>query len=131
MNVKEGELLLSFAMTGNPLPKQSFRVREGGKGGYRDPRITRWQNEVSWRAKIAMQGREPFSGPLEVWIEFYRGNDARVDLDNLSKAALDSCNNIVWDDDQQVISLHLYKRVDRDCPGIVVDVYRVIQEEEP
>ena len=123
MICKHGELILSFAMTGNPLPKQSFRVSKNG--GYTEERISAWQKSVGWRAKLAMAGMEPFTGKLEVWIEFFRGNELRVDLDNLSKAILDSCNQIVWMDDQQVVALHLYKQVDKNCPGITVDVYQV------
>lgn len=118
---------VEFRVDGQPLPKQSFRVLRNG-GGYRDPRITAWQDRVSRAARDAMYGRELLTGTLSVDITFWRVNGARVDVDNLSKAVLDSCNQIVWQDDQQVVELHLRKFTDRQHPGIVVEVYRAVGE---
>jgi Holliday junction resolvase RusA-like endonuclease len=37
-------------------------------------------------------------------------------LDNRAKVALDALNGIVWDDDSQVVELHLYRQ-DRPKDG--------------
>lgn len=119
--------LVEFRVDGQPLPKQSFRALKSG-GGYRDPRISAWQSRVAGEARITMQGREILSGPLFVEITFWRKDSSRVDGDNLSKAVLDSMSGIVYRDDQQVVDLFVHKRVDRENPGIVVEVYPALSD---
>lgn len=119
---ESGEMLITFRVDGQPLPKQSFKM--GANGGYTPERIKNWQKLVSYHARRAMNGRQPFEGALEVSITFWRKSGARVDLDNLSKSAMDSCNGVIWLDDQQVSALHLTKFVDARKPGLTVEVYR-------
>ena len=112
--------MIDFTITGvEPLPKQSFRYSK--RGGYTDPRIKAWQNEVAWMAREAMVGKDILTGDLRVDIIFTRSNKRRVDLDNLSKAVLDGMNKIVYNDDKTVTELHLYKRFD-EVPGLYVRV---------
>lgn len=105
---------------GNPLPKQSYRAVKGG--GYTDPRVKMWQDIISWKAHEAMIDHPVFECPVEVHITFWRKSGARVDLDNLSKCALDALNGIVFSDDCQVINLHLSKHVNKDNPGCRIRV---------
>lgn len=99
---------LSFVVLGTPRPKQSFRM--GRNRGYQPKRITDWQNQVSLEARKAMGQRKPWtSDDLSVTIDFYLPDRRRRDLDNLSKAVLDACNGIVWEDDQQITRLVLCK----------------------
>lgn len=111
--------MIIFTVEGNPIPKQSYRAVKGG--GYTDPRVKSWQNTVAWKAKEAMIGKDIITCNLFVEIYFYRSDKRRVDLDNLSKAVLDACNNIIWEDDKQVIALKLYKMYDKKNPRI--DMY--------
>lgn len=103
--------MITFKVDGNPLPKQSFRVNSKGVKvfGYRDKRVTVWQDKVGWAARAKMGGRPPLRDDLNITIRFTRANKRRVDIDNLSKAVLDAMNGIVYKDDQQVKELHLYK----------------------
>lgn len=106
--------LLTIFVVGEPRPKQSFRV--SGKGGYQPARVKAWQSYVASAAQQSMReaGRtnQPYErARLEVNLHFYLGNARRVDLDNLSKAVLDGMNKIVFNDDQQVIDLHVSKRI--------------------
>lgn len=112
-----------FYVPGNPVPKQSFRYTAGG--GYRAKGVACWQNAVGWEARRAMIDRDMLHGPLAVTILFYRKNAQRVDGDNLSKAVLDSLNGIVFQDDMQVIDLHVYKRINRERPGCWVRVQEI------
>jgi crossover junction endodeoxyribonuclease RusA len=109
-----------FIVEGEPVPKQSYRAVKGG--GYTDPRVKAWQNCVAWRAREAMQGREPLTGPVSMRVVFGLGNRRRVDLDNLNKGVSDAMNGIVFTDDTQVVSLHLVKRIQKP-PGVLVQVY--------
>jgi Holliday junction resolvase RusA-like endonuclease len=112
---------IQFIVDGEPVPKQSFRYTKNG-GGFTDPRMVAWQKTVAWRAREAMQGRAPLTGPVAMRVVFTLGNFRRVDLDNLNKGVADAMNGIVFKDDTQVVSLHLVKHV-KSNPGILVQVY--------
>jgi len=114
---------IEFTVEGNPLPKQSYRAKNGG--GYTDPRIKAWQDTVAWKAMEAMQHHNILTGDVEAQLIFYRGNEIRVDLDNLSKAVLDGCNGIVWEDDRQIVKLTLEKMVDKKHPHVHVMAWSV------
>ena len=109
-----------FAVTGTPRPKQSFRMGNGH--GYQPERVKAWQSAVAWEARAAMQGRGPLIGDLAVTLDFYLPDRRRRDLDNLSKGTLDSCNGIVWDDDQQITTLLVNKFYGSSEPGVTVTV---------
>lgn len=82
------------------------------------------ENVISMEAK--KQGVTAFSGPVELWIDFYmpipksvskrereRLNNGphikRPDADNLAKLVLDALNGIAWEDDNQVFKLSIEK----------------------
>ena len=105
-----------FFVPGQPRPKQSFRVGADG-AGYTDPGVKQWQEDVGWEAKRAMIDRDQLIGRLEVTLVFWRRDWTRVDCDNLSKAVLDGMKQIVFQDDDQVIDLHVHKRISKEHPG--------------
>lgn len=126
---------IKFVVEGTPVPKQSFRVvtrtKEGKTkvAGYRNPKITQWQNEVALMARLAVNrtGLKPdnllqYAGVL---LEFRIPDRRVVDLDNLSKAVLDALKHITWKDDSAVIDLHIIKSVCKNNPGVTVTVWPV------
>ncbi len=113
---------LIFSIPGTAIPKQSFRYRRGG--GYTDPAVKAWKELVSWKAIEAMQGSKPHGGSMIVQITFIFTNRRRHDLDNLSKAILDACNKIFYEDDNQVNDLHLIKQVAAE-PMVIVEMEMV------
>lgn len=91
------------------------------------PRVTRWgtyygktYSKFRKDAKVALDGvydGEPLSGGLEVSLWFYckkpkttRRVEPRGDVDNYVKAILDSCNEKIWEDDDQILRLTARKR---------------------
>lgn len=122
-----GNNIVAFTVQGQPVPKQSFRYREGG--GYTDPRVKRWQSEVGWAARSAYLG-DPVACDLFVKLTFRLPNKRRMDADNLSKGTLDSCNGILWEDDKQIVHLEIKKRVDSTNPGVDVEVCKYEPEED-
>lgn len=115
---------IEFRVIGfTPLPKQSFRASSKG-GGYTSPRIKEWQETVAWYAKEAMIGRDMLDGDLGVMLYFVRDNRIKVDFDNLSKAALDAMNGIVYKDDKVCVDGHIHKRFG-EVPGLYVRVWEV------
>ena len=70
--------------------------------------------------------------PLKHFVANKRGNgrlkdnapnalsaELRTDVDNLAKFVLDSCNELLYEDDKQIVSLHITKIYDNDdiCVG--------------
>ncbi len=113
--------MIQFWVPGNPIPKQSFRYKKGG--GYQPKRVTEWEQIVAWYALEAMWGNLLLEGDLKVELNFKRKNKRKCDLDNLSKAVLDACNGIVWEDDRQIIDLRITKAHDKENPGVLVTVW--------
>ena len=119
--------VVAFSVEGTPRPKQSFKFKKGD-GTYRPftPKLVKaWQNEVAWAAKQEMIGEDPLLGELAVSMTFHLPDRRRRDLDNLSKGVLDAMNGIVFDDDQQVVDLHVYKRLSKKYPGVSVKVEKL------
>lgn len=115
--------MVEFFVSGTPIPKQSYRAVKGG--GYLYPRVVAWEQQVSVFARQAMAGRPPMKGDLAMTVLFVLPDHRRRDLDNLNKGIFDSLNGIVFEDDSQVVDLHLTKKVDKQAPGIYVTVEAV------
>ena len=111
--------IIRFHVEGVPVPKQSFKV--SGKGGYTPERQASWQELIAYKAaEVAKQKDFPPAMKKErvcVAMSFYLPDHRRRDLDNLSKAVLDACNGILWQDDTQVDHLTLDKHIG-EKPGV-------------
>ena len=112
-------------------PKAQKRCRWKGKKAY-DPSLPDKEYLRSMVQKL------PQIGPLKVKISFalpIRNSwDARTvktaksghlvqkpDIDNLAKLVLDALNAHVWEDDSQIMELHLYKYYS-DNPETIVEI---------
>lgn len=71
---------------------------------------------------------EPLTGRLSVTIRLYRPA-ARGDIDNYLKALLDALNGILWQDDRQIVELHVYKLLDREDPHAQLEIRTLGSEE--
>ena len=99
-------------------PVAASRPRVGKWGAYYTGTYKEFREkaaEVVW--DILGTDLEPMTGPLIVDIELYVKKpkatelDApRPDIDNFAKAILDTMNKKVWEDDSQIISLHVTKQ---------------------
>ena len=120
--IDESKLVgVGFWIDGVAVPKQSFRYTSKG-GGYRDPRVTAWEERVACAAKEKLAGRAMIAGDLSVQLRFYMPTRRRTDVDNLSKGVLDAIKGILFADDAQVVDLHVTKYVDRKQPRVYVAV---------
>lgn len=122
--IPKGKELLTFWVGGVARAKQSFRIGASDRGGYQSARIRDWQEHVAWAAK---QERAGLMGPVDmdlcVELVFCLPDRRRIDIDNLSKAVLDACNGLIWQDDRQIIDLHVQKMVTDIQPGVMVRVW--------
>jgi Holliday junction resolvase RusA-like endonuclease len=119
---------VTFTVPGNPIPKARARVtiRPGRKPTAYTPRRTKnWEATVKDAARLAMGGRELFEGPVAVELWLWRGDRRKADADNMEKAVLDACNEVVWLDDDQVLEMHRYKIIGWDEPHIAVRIWPI------
>lgn len=99
-----------------PVPKARPRMSNGH--AYTPERTRQYENAVKLIART--QIKRVSSGAIRLSIHFYllRPKSAknanlrplkRPDIDNLAKAILDALNGIAYEDDKQIVELHLYK----------------------
>lgn len=124
--------ITSFSIAGKPIPQQrpKFTTINGHGRAYDPAKSRNFKAEVAILASTAHWPRAPYSVEVEVYIYAWlpipkswskkkqqlaldgkirpttRGNDC----DNLAKSIMDGMTGIVYKDDSQVTSLHVYKR---------------------
>jgi Holliday junction resolvase RusA-like endonuclease len=119
--------IVDFIVAGKPLAKG--RIRFTAKGQHYTPsRTVAYEGQLAAAAAAAMGSRPPVEGPVTVLLDVHmpmamswsrakkkdaeNGNirpTGRPDLDNFAKM-LDALNLIVWNDDSQIVELHVFKR---------------------
>ena len=79
-----------------------------------------WKQYAMVMARRQYEYNQPLEGRLSVSCWYY---GSKLDVDNGAKLILDSCNNIIWRDDRQIVELHLYvvNRKDND-PRVEMEV---------
>ncbi|MEK1480695.1 RusA family crossover junction endodeoxyribonuclease [Limosilactobacillus fermentum] len=111
---------------------------------YDPKKVTIFKRQLGMLAKQQMldRGLEPYDGPLEVCMEFYRPVQASLskkersrrlsgvhrptvkpDLDNYIKSTSDALNGILWADDNLIISLEA-KKFYAERPHLTVEIRR-------
>ena len=112
---------LQFFVPGRPVTKQRFEA-----GHLLPERVKAWENTIRVYASNAMQFNPDFeklTGSVRCELVILLPDRRKRDIDNLSKAVLDGCNGILWDDDTQINDLRLIKRYDKDNPGVHIRVW--------
>ncbi|WP_270367719.1 RusA family crossover junction endodeoxyribonuclease [Limosilactobacillus fermentum] len=127
-----------------PVEQARPRATRMGKGIrlYDPKKVSIFKRQLGMLAKQQMldRGLEPYDGPLEVCMEFYRPVQASVskkerdrrlsgvhrptvkpDLDNYIKSTSDALNGIIWADDNLIVSLQADKFYS-ERPYLVVEI---------
>lgn len=135
---------MKFEFDIEPVEQARPRATRMGKGIrlYDPKKVTVFKRQLGMLARQQMldRGLEPFDGPLEVCMEFYRPVQASLsqkersrrlsgvhrpmvkpDLDNYIKSTSDALNGIIWTDDNCIVSLAAEKYY-ADDPHLVVEV---------
>jgi Holliday junction resolvase RusA-like endonuclease len=112
---------IDFFVPGRPVPKQSTRF-DGHGHAHTAPHVKAWAEQVRTAAIEAMAGREPATGDVCVSLIFYMPTRHRTDCENLAKNVNDALNGVVYKDDTQVTDLRIQKIIDRERPGVSVEV---------
>ena len=123
---------IHFVIEGRPQPQGRPRAVRMGAGVrmYDPPKSKAYKQMVSARVRSYMKinGIQTITEPLAVHLNFYftppksyskkriRAIEAKEelftkkpDLDNLAKSILDSCNNLLFKDDSQIVGLTIGK----------------------
>ena len=111
---------------------------------YDPKKVATYKQQLGYLARQAMQerGLEPYDGPLEVRMEFYRPVQASIsnkerarrlsgvhrptvkpDLSNYIKALEDALNGIIWADDNCIVGL-MAEKFYAEEPHLMVEVRR-------
>ena len=130
---------ISFTVPGRPVPMARPRVTS--RGTYTPKRCRNYKTAVALAAKTAMKGKKPLTGAVMVdlkiafavpksWSKAKQkaalGLESRPisrnsgDADNHAKAIMDACTGIVWEDDSQVVNLHVTKWYKEDCAIVTI-----------
>lgn len=115
---------LTFIVRGPPVPKGRPRLGRGRRV-YTPTRTLDYEALVRACASAALAMYNRGKPKARAWrldasylltARFYMPNARRVDIDNISKCALDSLNGVAYRDDSQVIDLVASRRIDRLNP---------------
>lgn len=122
---------------------RATRMRKGIRL-YDPKKVMVYKKQLGYLARQAMQerGLDPFDGPLEVRMEFYRPVQTSIskkervrrlsgahrpivkpDLDNYIKSTSDALNGILWADDNLIIGLEA-KKFYAERPHLIVEIRR-------
>ena len=129
-----------------PFGKQrtSTTIEDSRVKHYTPGKTRKFEKDLGLFANQSMEGKEPLKGPLKVIITFkmpipkswpkWKQSGAREgsivptakpDIDNLLKSALDACNAIVWEDDNQIVDLYTRMRF-ADTPSVNMIVEQML-----
>lgn len=133
--------MISFVVDGVPA-SQGSKMPWGQEA---DRKLPGWRESIAWAAKEAMNGTEPYDGPVKVSAKFFfprlkshygTGSRSSIlkptapickatppDVDKLSRAVLDAIQGIVVRNDGQVALLNAEKWY--GSPRVEVNVQRL------
>lgn len=107
-----------------PVPLARPRVNTTNRGRYLPKSSRQFKTDLSLIARAAMGGKELYAGAIKVQIDLWKNvkptSKNYGDADNHAKAILDALNKIVWNDDEQIVSLIVHKH--KGEPKIIIEV---------
>jgi len=134
--------VIEIYLAGVPVGKGRPRFVKSTGRAFTPERTVRFEDRLSIAAQMAMDGRTPLEGPLEVEIEIRmpvpiskpkRWRDhalsgvirptKKPDWDNFAKT-VDALNMIVWVDDAQIVDGHV-KKIYHEAPAFVARVREI------
>lgn len=104
-------------------PSVNHYLRHAGHSVYRTKEANDYREIVEWI--LHDMEVDPLQGALKVSIIIYRPRKAG-DIDGILKVSLDAMNKLAYEDDKQIIELHVYRRDDKHNPRLEVEINEVI-----
>lgn len=103
-------------------PSVNHYLRHNGHAVYRTKEANDYRQIVGW--SLLSMGIEPLQGQLKMAIVAYRPRKAG-DIDGILKVSLDAMNKLAYEDDKQIIELHVYRRDDKHNPRLEIEIHEV------
>ena len=105
------------------MPPSVNRMYRNGRGGrYKRPEVEEWQSDIARQLREKWGKLRPYTGEVEVRVQFTVNNRRRWDIDNRLKALLDcfEMGGVIKDDTQ--ISGIIAKRVEGETSQTQIEV---------
>lgn len=104
-----------------PIPlNQMYRCFNGrylkSKKGRETAEALQWELKEQWGAS------KPLKSRVALNILLYFGDKRKRDIDAYLKILLDSMEGIVYEDDNQIVEMHVFKEYDKENPRVVIGV---------
>jgi Holliday junction resolvase RusA-like endonuclease len=103
-------LVAQFTVPGEPVSKARARVTSRGAFTPQKTRDAEALVAATYRASPHPTRLFEKSDKYELEVTFYLGSLRQRDSDNMAKLVADALNKIAYDDDSQIIDMHIYKR---------------------
>jgi len=119
---------ISLVLTGDPKSTQhcyKYACINGYLRSYLDKKCVDIKEGYQWEAKSQYFG-DPLKGKLWIVVRLFHKTKRAKDIDNYNKLLFDSLNGVVYDDDVQIVKLHLSKDYDKENPRIEIDIYESV-----
>lgn len=81
------------------------------------------KEDMGWELRSQYRGI-PLKGSICLQIELFWPTRRNHDLDNI-KSLLDACTGILWEDDGQVVDLHVHKEFSKENPRVEIECNEV------
>lgn len=96
-----GTVLLRCEIPARAVPWKAPTV--GRHGAFKDKRLKRWQETVALYIAVEKRIRQPYEGPIEVYVDARFSRHPMGDACNILKAVEDAMEGIVYINDRQVV----------------------------
>ena len=127
--LSKSRIVIHLTALGDPLSKQRPRLSLNKGGTVYTPKKTKEAEEaIAWQVKASSPALFCDSETLfGIRLIFCQATYQRRDIDNMVKLVLDSCDNVVWKDDNQVVEINAYKipNVGEQFARTEICIYRV------
>jgi Holliday junction resolvase RusA-like endonuclease len=117
--------LLTFEVPGPVVPKERPRF---SKHAYTPKRTRDYERHVQVTAMVALEewrvGGRHWNGALRfaLDVKVYMPDRRKRDLDNCFKSISDALNKLLYNDDEQLDELHVFRYLDIAHPRVVVSI---------
>ncbi len=85
-----------------------------------------YKAQAGWLAKS--QDVQLLDGDIAVTLKLYRPQK-KGDIDNRIKVLLDALQGVAFENDSQIVELHVFRYDDKNNPGVEVELWQVIENE--
>lgn len=101
-----------------PISVNAAYRRSEGHGMHMTSEAHAYKEAIHW---TAWEKRRIHKTPV-VKIQFTFADKRKHDIDNYLKLCLDALNGVMWEDDNDIVQLHVYKLYRKDKPNITITI---------